>query len=585
LSVSDLSSFPHIATFRDINSRSLLDVALECKHVDIVKDLLKLGFMSSHDDQTAVLNSAAQSGDLRIFEILCDSIEVYNLPDASTAFASACNAGCVEIVRLLLAKCPHLDLNSAMIDAAKCGHADVVSELISAGADIHRHPAQYFLVNVLAHYWGAALHGPKINIHPVIEVLIAAKVVVSRNGTVFWRFAGACGSISLFQYVLSLGFHDEDMLLGALQGACASEHTHVIDFLLDFAEKMEYNVEFATLADTAFDHASKVALRHLLKRYDPTVSSGPAHDSGQGVSYFRNDPMLLAYAVACGNCPMVSRLLHAGADVNRVHRDTTMRGGVSGYTVLSQAYDPVIIKALLEAKAGVNPPKCLPVLKAACEKLQPAGVQLLLEAGARARGAANIVGPLEYAISAKCGEGQGDDKIAVINLLLNAGAETRGIRNGQTALHLGMHAGAAACPIALIQPLLRHDPGMLEYAGYLGMTPLMHAVGGKTALPPPIVEALLEAGADVDAKDDEGKSAIIYLFNVNDRSHRDTREVLRMLLAAGADATACDAEGMSVLMWACMCSTGAGKDDHAHSVFVSDVLEHIIGHRNGGNKS
>jgi hypothetical protein len=250
---------------------------------------------------------------------------------------------------------------------------------------------------------------------------------------------------------------------------------------------------------------------------------------------------------------------------------------------------------LLDAKADLSPEGCVSTLRAACERLRPDAVKMLLEAGTSvAAGTGTGWPPLEYVINAKCVDDQQiDDKVTIINLLLSAGAATRGLQgvacSGEhSALEVLVKTGdvAKARDIEIIerqirsamQPLIAHDAGLLELRDRRGMTVLMHMAGSGSV---DTTEALVEAGADVNARHPASGRSVLFLSLPENRSYtayQQIRDKIQMLLAAGADATVCDREGVSLLMWACTCSDrlqGPGMHDNAHSVFIDDMLNHI----------
>ena len=76
----------------------------------------------------------------------------------------------------------------------------------------------------------------------------------------------------------------------------------------------------------------------------------------------------------------------------------------------------------------------------------------------------------------------------------------------------------------------------LEARDELGLTPLMFAAATNSN--PEVVQVLLEAGADVEARDEDGWTPLM-LAAVNN----ENPEMVQVLLEAGADATAKNGEG------------------------------------------
>ena len=100
---------------------------------------------------------------------------------------------------------------------------------------------------------------------------------------------------------------------------------------------------------------------------------------------------------------------------------------------------------------------------------------------------------------------------------------------------------------AVIEALLGAGADVDARDETFAMTPLMFAAWGSERAS--VVRALLNAGADVHARDRDGWTALMHaaVFNI----HQDSPAVVGALLAAGADVDAVDdVERYTALMWA-----------------------------------
>lgn len=153
----------------------------------------------------------------------------------------------------------------------------------------------------------------------------------------------------------------------------------------------------------------------------------------------------------------------------------------------------------------------------------------------------------------------------VLKLLLDLGADPiQGSRSGYTALHfLFLHENAfRAEPIhfpsgeyhqsrivASIKTLAKHTEGdgsLVNIPDYHGTTPLMLAAEAS----PKAVKALLEAGAEVNRSDSEGRTALMYYFErISVGTAVSTVSILKYLLHAGANSLAVDCSQKTVLWY------------------------------------
>ena len=123
----------------------------------------------------------------------------------------------------------------------------------------------------------------------------------------------------------------------------------------------------------------------------------------------------------------------------------------------------------------------------------------------------------------------------VVGVLLAAGADVNGAdQYGGTAL---MEAASSQADIEVLKTLLAAG-AKVEAKGFHGITPLMRATANEN---PEAIRALLDAGADVNARDDGGETALM-------KAASDNVEAVRALLAAGADVSARSKDGETALM-------------------------------------
>jgi ankyrin repeat protein len=213
-------------------------------------------------------------------------------------------------------------------------------------------------------------------------------------------------------------------------------------------------------------------------------------------------------------------------------------------TALSRTTDPAVIRFLLDAKADVNPEGCDTVLRGACEKLRPDAVKALLAAGAEMnrRGSSEYASSaLYYAVHAECTKDRVNDKIEIVNLLLDAGADTRDCGSGSSVLYPGQLYNFFSYNLeAAFATVLARDPGLVHCRDASGATPLLRVL--REHREPALVKVLLEAKADVNAVDDDGNTTLSQLVTVDDHENHDgmsVRRIIRLLADAGADFTQC----------------------------------------------
>jgi ankyrin repeat protein len=329
--------------------------------------------------------------------------------------------------------------------------------------------------------------------------------------------------------------HEEGCFEVAMEGAINGNNVETFRCFLDEAQSREYTLDVDDLFDLPLRDGCSDIVERLFDDYDIDLSS-----SGEDIDRDQR----FVYAARCGSIKLLSAILRCpGQDVNFVVKFS------SGYisdacTALSCTTDPAVIRFLLDAKADVNPEGCDTVLRGACEKLRPHAVKALLAAGAEVnrRGSSRSASSaLHYAVYAECTKDRVNDKIEIINLLLDAGADTRDCGSGTSVLHPGQLDNLSSYNLDVaFDTVLACDPGLVHCRDASGATPLLLVL--REHKKPAPVKVLLDAKVDVNAVDNEGNTALSQLVTVeavSDHGGMAIRRIVRLLADAGADFTQC----------------------------------------------
>jgi len=201
--------------------------------------------------------------------------------------------------------------------------------------------------------------------------------------------------------------------------------------------------------------------------------------------------------------------------------------------------DAQTVSALKKEEWDFKSPEAAKVLARASEAGNSALVSDLLAEGVGLSGAS------ETGNSALAAALAGDR--TTVRMLIKAGAG----KDDKQMKTEALAAAAEAGDLELVRLLLDYgaDPKGQVRQEYRSNTVLMSAVGSGV---PEIVETILAAHPDVNARDEKGHTALWYLFSeenpsMDEKRHADRARVVHLVAHAGADLNAQDNEGNAAL--------------------------------------
>lgn len=287
----------------------------------------------------------------------------------------------------------------------------------------------------------------------------------------------------------------------------------------------------------------------------------------------RNGDTPLHLAARNGPAAWVKALLEAGAQVNA----SNMRGDTPLMMFFRNRPEVAVEKADMLLKAGADAAvvnKCgETALHLAAKYGQVLMVEVLLEAGMEVN-IPDLDGNTILHLAADYGSG------ILVQALLSAGADpTRANKRGETALHLAVKYGQTSLTKSLLEagaetnanskngytPLMLLAGGRAEISENAAMLlkagadPSLKNKRGETALhlaaesgPVSLVKALLEARAQVNARDQRGFSPLMHAsqgaYSQSASPDKDlAAEKALLLLEAGADPALADQTGITAL--------------------------------------
>jgi ankyrin repeat protein len=374
----------------------------------------------------------------------------------------------------------------------------------------------------------------------VVEVLLAAGAAFNPRSNTLLTAAAQGGSVLLLERILAEYSPPKRLWLGAVRAAAVEGQAAALQALLAYDPREPgATADLMVPLSIALRKGHRAAAEALLAA-DSALLRPEADADGvlrDRVHEFRRTVLMDAAEGGCVD--IAARAMAQCVDVNARDQMTC--------TALVYASDPATVRMLLDAKADADPGSNVPVLNSACHRLQPAAVRMLLDAGARVDGCAGrALLPIQTVLSTECSDDKVDDKVAVINMLFDAGADKPSAWGTASPLTLEVKLLADPSTRRVVAALLARDRGLLEARDADGSTPLMVAVAAAN---PALVEVLLDARADVHALDREGKSVLTAAVS-GPRVPTTARvpQVLQLLLDAGADPLQLCANGWTAAM-------------------------------------
>ncbi len=422
---------------------------------------------------------------------------------------------------------------SALMRAAAAGHADVVGLLLERGVDVNARNVQWhtaltmagakekpqvvkMLFDAGASLWDACqLYKPggSIEDRALVDAAesgntgrmlerLAACVDVNATwaGQTALMRASSFGQVHAVRLLLKSGadVNAAGSIVGdtALGYATEQGHMSVVELLL----RSGANVK-------ARDTVGRTPLRKAVSQGHVSVTALLLKSGADvnAVDRFGDTALMdiVYYSGIPTRMPMMKLLLKSGADVNAVSHD--------GHTALMRAIEP-----FGAIRGAIKSSNYAPVVK------------LLLRYGANVN-VRDRHGDAPLMEAALLGQSH------VVELLLKSGADVNAVdRSGDTALMkalslIGLLVGLSdtAGHVMAASSLVKAGANVNVEGHLSGSTPLMSAaeINGAVGL----VKLLLEAGAEVNARDNVGLTALMCAVN------RGNGPVVKLLLKAGAD--------------------------------------------------
>ncbi len=435
------------------NNSTALHQAAQISQMDAVEGLLELGAdinAQTWDGKTA-LHYALEQGRLGMVKHLLDHQASLNIADIRgyTSLHLAAQMGYTELVQAFLQK----DVN--IINAQdKLGYTPLHLAILDSKLE-------------------------------TVKALIAqgAKIdMEAENGMTALHLAASRGYFTMCQELLDRGADKKAKTKDGKTPLALTTNRQIISLLQGTPPtKLDIDDTLIALVDNATYGFLANELRDL--KSNPNKVATNASDPGF------NRGTALHHAAKLGNQAIMEVLLAREADVNAEDAN-----GQTPLCIAARQGNVEIVKMLLNYRANVYLPNSdvLTPLQLAADRGHLEVVKVLLQAGADINTSNDSMSPLYMAAEEK--------RLEVVKFLLEKGADV----NFQSSFNKSvLYIAVAQGHTAIVKELLRHKTLVLDAPNFNGTTPLhLAAINGYLD----IVQALVEAGANVSAKDKGGKT-------------------------------------------------------------------------------
>ena len=470
-----------------------LHVAVQEKHADVVEVLIDAGadIETKNDEVRSPLLVASISGELTTVKMLVEAGADVRATDAkrNTCLIFAAHHGHTDTVRYLVSL-PEVDLNhqestncTALHVAVQVKHADVVEVLINAGADIETKNDE-----VRSPLLVASISGELTTVKMLVKAGADVRATDDERNTCL-ILAAYFGHTDTVRYLVTLPEvdlnHQESTNCTALHFAVQEKHADVVEVLIDAGADIETkNDEGRSPLLVASISGELTTVKMLIKAGADVRATDAERDT------------CLIFAAHHGHTDTV-RYLVALPEVDLNHQDST---NCTALHVAVQVKHADVVEVLIDAGADIE------------TKNDEGGSPLHMP---------SLLGAL-----------------TTVTKLVKAGADVRATDDERnTCLILAAYFGHTDT----VRYLVSLPEVDLNHQESTNCTALHVAVQEKHA---DVVEVLIDAGADIETKNDEGRSPLLVA------SISGELTTVKMLIKAGADVRATDDERNTCLIFA-----------------------------------